>query len=269
MMRARSSRRTASPGAAAGVALTAGLVAGVVLGMMLPPVSGAVPVAGPQPPATAARPAGQAAGAPQAGRAAGTQPPPAEAGTEPQAPQGVGAQPPATAAQPAGQGAGGAQPAGQAAGAPQPDQQPVEGEETAEGEGTTEEDRALLEPETFDGPIGLVVNYVDPAGTSDFESVMTRLFRGLAASEDPERVAQAAGWKLFRARETGPDGQAVYVELYDPAVEDADYSVPQLLYETFPAEVQQLYDTWNGSFGAGRIWLNLDPASGDEDESAP
>lgn len=163
------------------------------------------------------------------------------------------------------QGAGTRQPpsaGGQQTGQPVGTQQPVERDETAE------EDRTLLEPETFDGPVGIVINYIDPASTADFESVMSRLLAGLEVSEDAERVAQAAGWKLFRAQETGPDDQAVYIEFVDPVVEDADYSVPQLLYEMFPAEVQQLYDAWNGSFGAGRIWLNLEPVNGGE-ESEP
>lgn len=237
MMRASTNGRTAWPGVSAGWFLAVGLVAGVVLGMALPPVSGAVPQ----------RP-GEAAGTEQARQGAGTQQPPSTAAGQP----GQGA------AQQAGQEAG-----GQQAGQPVGTQQPVEGDETAE------EDRTLLEPETFDGPVGIVINYIDPASTGDFESVMSRLLAGLEVSEDAERVAQAAGWKLFRAQETGPDDQAVYIEFVDPAVEDADYSVPQLLYETFPAEVQQLYDAWNGSFGAGRIWLSLEPVNGGEDESEP
>lgn len=246
MMRAGTNRRTARspwqrPGAAAGSALAIGLVAGVLLGMGLPRDLGAV----------------RAAGGQQAGQPTGTQQPPPASDRQP-GQAGAAQQPPPAAGQP-----------GQA-GAAQPPEgaQPVEGDET-EADETAEEAPALLEPETFDGPIGMVINYIDPESAVDFESVMSQLLEGLAASEDAERVAQAAGWKLFKAQETGAEDQAVYIWLLDPVVEDADYSVPHLLYELFPAEVQQLYETYNGSFGLGQIWLNLDSLNGGDDESDP
>ena len=140
---------------------------------------------------------------------------------------------------------------------------------TVEEDATAQEAQATQEPQTFDGPIGMVINYIDSESTSVFESVMSRLLEGLAASEDAERVAQAAGWKMFKAQEPGPDGQVLYIWLLDPVVEGADYSVPQLLNETFPADVQQLYDTYIESFGLGQIWLNLDSATnGDGDEGS-
>lgn len=116
---------------------------------------------------------------------------------------------------------------------------------------------------TFDAPVGLVVNYIRPAGTADFESVMTRLLEALADGDDAELRAQAEGWRIYRAREPGPNNQAVYIWLLDPAVGGGDYSVPQILAEAYPDEAQQLYETYNESFGAGQIWLNLDPLGGD------
>ncbi len=121
---------------------------------------------------------------------------------------------------------------------------------------------------TFEAPVGLVVNYVRPAATADFESVMTRLREAFAEGDDAERRAQAEGWRIYRAREPGPNNQAVYVWLFDPAVGGGDYSVPQILAEAFPAEAQQLYETYNESFGAGQIWLNLDPVGGDDSGAA-
>ena len=121
---------------------------------------------------------------------------------------------------------------------------------------------------TFEAPVGLVVNYVRPAGTADFESVMTRLREALAEGDDAERRAQAEGWRIYRAREPGPNNQAVYVWLFDPAVGGGDYSVPQILAEAFPAEAQQLYETYNESFGAGQIWLNLDPVGSDDSDDS-
>ncbi len=119
------------------------------------------------------------------------------------------------------------------------------------------------EPQTFDAPVGLVVSYVRPSGTADFESIMQRLLQALAEGEEPERQQQAEGWAIYKAQEPGPNNQAVYVWVLDPAVGGGDYSVPQVLAEAFPAEAQQLYETYRESFGAGQIWLNLDPVAAD------
>ena len=50
----------------------------------------------------------------------------------------------------------------------------------------------------------------------------------------------------------------LYVSFIDPAVPETDYSVVQILNEQVPNEVQQLYDTFNGSFGAGQSLINLE-----------
>lgn len=115
------------------------------------------------------------------------------------------------------------------------------------------------EPQTFEAPVGLVVSYIRPAGTADYESIMQRLQQALVEGEDEERRAQAEGWTIYKAQEAGPNNQAVYIWLLDPAVAGGDYSVPQILAEAFPDEAQQLYETYKESFGAGQIWLNLDP----------
>ena len=121
------------------------------------------------------------------------------------------------------------------------------------------------EPQTFGAPVGLVVSYVRPAGTADYESIMRRLQQALVEGEDEERRAQAEGWTVYKAQEAGPNNQAVYIWLLDPAVAGGDYSVPQILAEAFPDEAQQLYEAYKESFGAGQIWLNLDPLADDAD----
>ena len=125
-------------------------------------------------------------------------------------------------------------------------------------------DGEAQDPQTFEAPVGLVINYIRPAGTADFESIMQQTQQALAEAEDEERRAQGEGWAVYKAQETGPNNQAVYLWLLDPAVAGGDYSVPQILAEAFPADAQQLYETYKESFGAGQIWLNLEPlAAGD------
>ena len=113
---------------------------------------------------------------------------------------------------------------------------------------------------SFESTSGMVLNYVSSAGVADFELVMTRLFDALAKTEDSQRREQAAGWRVFRAQETGPNGSVLYVSFIDPVVAGADYSVTQIINEMFPSEVQTLYETFMRAFapGNGQIIVNLD-----------
>ena len=149
-------------------------------------------------------------------------------------------------------------PAGQPAqpafpGAPLPAAAP---EEDAE---STEEPSPPVAVRTFEGPAAMVVNFVQADSADDFESLTRRLVEGLAASEDGEHQAQAAGWTMYRVTDPGPNNNTVYVWFLDPVVEDANYAVPQLLNEVYPAEVQQLYETYMQSFGIGQTPLDLEP----------
>ena len=85
------------------------------------------------------------------------------------------------------------------------------------------------------------------------------MVQALAASEDGQLQALAAGWTMYRLVEPGPNNNAVFVWLFDPVVPDANYAVPQLLNELFPAEVQQLYESYMQSFGMGQTPLELQP----------
>ena len=111
---------------------------------------------------------------------------------------------------------------------------------------------------TLEAPTGMIFNYIEPESTAAFEQVMTRLGTVMASSENPERVEQAAGWKVYKALETGPNDNVLCVWFIDPAVPDADYSVAQILSEEVPNEVQRLYEAFNGSFGAGQMPINLE-----------
>lgn len=112
---------------------------------------------------------------------------------------------------------------------------------------------------TFEAPAAMVMSFVQAAGTSNFEQITRQLVEAMAASEDPERQGQAAGWTMYRVREPGPNNNTAYVWLLDPVVTAANYAAPQLLNEAFPEQVQQLYESFNQSFGVGQVVLNLDP----------
>jgi hypothetical protein len=104
---------------------------------------------------------------------------------------------------------------------------------------------------------GLVFFPVKPERTADFEKIMAKLHDALAASEDPVRKEQAAGWKVFKAVEPGPNNTALYVFLIDPAVKGTDYAFWKTIYEQFPAEVQELYRLYTAASASGQTLLNL------------
>ena len=111
---------------------------------------------------------------------------------------------------------------------------------------------------TLDEPVGMVFNYIEQDSAEAFEQVMARLGQVMAESENPERVQQASGWKVYKAIEPGPNNNVLYVWFIDPTVPNADYSVAQILNEEIPNEVQGLYETFNGSFGLGQMPINLE-----------
>src|SRR5262252_8436096 len=71
-------------------------------------------------------------------------------------------------------------------------------------------------PFVFPGDGGVILNFVKADKTADFESVLAKVKEGLAKSEKPERKQQAAGWKVFKATEGGPNSAVIYVFTMDP-----------------------------------------------------
>ena len=111
----------------------------------------------------------------------------------------------------------------------------------------------------FASEAGIIFNSIKAEGVKPFEMVLGRLKQALAESADPVRKQQAAGWKIFKAAETGPAASVLYVFVMDPAVKGADYGVAKILAEAYPAEAQELYRVYIAAFAAGQSLLNLNP----------
>lgn len=109
----------------------------------------------------------------------------------------------------------------------------------------------------FASDAGMVLNFIKPEKTGDFEAVVARLREALQKSDKPERKQQAASWKVFRASEPGVNGSVLYVFSIDPAVKGADYTVTTILAEAFPTEVQALYKSYAESYASGQSYVNL------------
>ena len=110
---------------------------------------------------------------------------------------------------------------------------------------------------TFDGDAGLLFMQIKPDKTADFESVMVKLNEALTKTDKPERKQQAAGWKIYKSKEPGANGNVLYVAIINPTLKGADYTVAKILYEVFPTEVQTIFPTYRDSFAAGLSRTNL------------
>ena len=109
----------------------------------------------------------------------------------------------------------------------------------------------------FAADAGLVLNFIKPDKTADFEAVITKLKEALQKSSKPERKQQAASWKVFKSPEPAA-GNVLYVFVIDPSVKGADYTVSTILAEAFPpAEVNELYKQYAGAYATGQNFVNL------------
>jgi hypothetical protein len=110
----------------------------------------------------------------------------------------------------------------------------------------------------FASDAGMVLNFIKPDKTGDFEGVMQKLKEALQKSEKPERKQQAASWKVFRSPEAAQGGNVLYVFVIDPAVKGADYTVSNILAEAYePTELNEVFKTYAASYASGQNILNL------------
>jgi hypothetical protein len=104
---------------------------------------------------------------------------------------------------------------------------------------------------TITGDAGVIYYVVKADKTADFEMILGKLKEALGKSENAVQKQQAAGWRVFKQTEPGPNGNVLYVALVDPAVKDADYNILPVLYAGFPAEAQALYATYRDALAGG------------------
>jgi hypothetical protein len=105
---------------------------------------------------------------------------------------------------------------------------------------------------------GLFTFVIKADKTADFEKVMAKLHEALANSDKPERRQQAAGWRLYKAAEPGPNGNVIYYNVISPVLKGADYAPSKIIAEVFPTEAQALFVLYRDAFAAlGRNELTL------------
>ncbi len=134
----------------------------------------------------------------------------------------------------------------------------VQGQVQAQGQAQGQpQTQAPVITHLFTGDVGLVINGIKADKTADFEMVMNKVKEALQVSQDPKRRAQGANWRVFRAVEPGPNNTVLYVFWIDPPMKGADYTIGNILAESFPGQVQALYKTFNDCFEGGQSILNL------------
>jgi hypothetical protein len=109
----------------------------------------------------------------------------------------------------------------------------------------------------FANDAGMVLNFIKPDKTADFEAVVAKLKEALTKSEKPERKEQARSWKVFKSPDPAAGGNVLYVFMIDPSVKGADYTVSTILAEAFPQEVQALYKQYAEAYASGQNFVNL------------
>jgi hypothetical protein len=110
---------------------------------------------------------------------------------------------------------------------------------------------------TFGNDAGMVLNFIKPDKTADFEAVVAKLKEALSKSDKPERKEQAKSWQVFKSPDPAAGGNVLYVFLINPAVKGADYTVSNILAEAFPTEVQTLYKQYAEAYASGQNFVNL------------
>ncbi len=109
----------------------------------------------------------------------------------------------------------------------------------------------------FTGDAGIMLKFVHPAKTGDFEATMVKLQEALAASPIPTRRLQALGWRVFRSSASARNGDVVYVFEFDPIVPGADYTISRILTEAFPADASDLFERYAAAAGGGQYVVDL------------
>jgi hypothetical protein len=119
--------------------------------------------------------------------------------------------------------------------------------------------KPVSNPRLFPNDGGMILNFIKPDKTADFEEVMTKLREALAKSDKPERKEQAAGWRVLKAADPAVAGANVlYVYFVYPSSKTADYQVSNIIAEAFPpAEANEILKKYAEAYAQGMNIVNL------------
>src|SRR6185295_9944672 len=111
---------------------------------------------------------------------------------------------------------------------------------------------------TFASDGGMVLNFIKPDKTAEFEAVIGKLKEALAKSEKPGRKEQAKSWKVFKSPDPAAGGNVLYIFIIDPSVKGADYQISNIITEGFPgAEANDILTKYAAAYATGINIVNL------------
>ena len=109
----------------------------------------------------------------------------------------------------------------------------------------------------FATDVGLLLVQIKPALVADYELVIRTLQEALATTTDPQRLAAARGWRVFKANEGDAKGNTVYVHVILPAVPGFDYRVSLLVDEMVKDLPPDLLAKYRDAFASPPSKLSL------------
>lgn len=109
----------------------------------------------------------------------------------------------------------------------------------------------------FTADTGLLLVTIKPAALADYEEVIRTLQAALAKDTDPERLAAAKGWRVFKATEYDAKGNYIFIHVLMPALKNFDYRPSLLLDELVKEIAPELLAKYQDAFAAPPTKLNL------------
>ena len=109
----------------------------------------------------------------------------------------------------------------------------------------------------FTAEAGLLLVAIKPAAVADYEAALRALQEVLAKDSDPQRVAAAKGWHVYKSREGDAKGNAIYVHVLLPAVPNFDYRPSLLLDELVKDLAPDVLAKYQDAFAGPPTKLNL------------
>lgn len=122
----------------------------------------------------------------------------------------------------------------------------------------------------FGSDAGVVLTFVTPDKTDDFERVVDRFRAVLEESDDPIRRQQSGNWRIFRSPDPGPAGSVLYVSFMEPVLKGANYGMADILAEELPEdEAEELISLLEGALSQSQSVLDLESIINLADELPP
>jgi len=120
---------------------------------------------------------------------------------------------------------------------------------------------AIAPTRAFTVSTGILLHQVAATRVADFEKFLGYVQDALARTTNVTLRSQAKGWKFYKDLGAGPNGDALFVFLLDPAVPCVDYALGPILAEAYPdpAQLTEIWNLYRSTVRGGGTIMNLVP----------